>query len=201
MNREGMSSNLSGSEGACLALTFLNWQGRVFFVSCCLKGARSCRYVRPDSLQSPSAWKFLALRPVSFTICTTSLFFFSSGVLPWRAFLECVFCLSGSSELTVQKFNKGCQSAALEEVTIMTFAWRAPSIIIYDGLLSSLRTSQKAFGKSPLQYISPFYRSENWGILNNGRKLAILMVMCQNITVKKRSWQWQLLCALSCVRC
>ena len=55
MNSEGMSSNLSGSEGACLALTFLNWQGRVLFVSCCLKGAGSCRYVRPDSLQSPSA--------------------------------------------------------------------------------------------------------------------------------------------------
>lgn len=49
---------------------------------------------------------------------------------------------SESSELTVQKSNKECQSAALEDVAIMTFAWREPSIIIYDGLLSSLRTSQ-----------------------------------------------------------
>lgn len=197
MNSEGITSNLSGSEGACLPLPFLNWQGRAFFVPRCLKGAGSCRYVRPDSLQSPSAWKFLALCLVYFTICTTSLFFFSSGVLPWRAFPECDFFLSGPSELTVQKSNKECQSAVLEDI-IMTFAWRSPSIIIYDGLLSSLKASQEAFGKTLLQYISPFYRFENWGILKNGRKLAILMVMCQNIIVKKKLTMASTLCLILC---
>lgn len=58
---EGMSFKDSGSEGACLTLTFQNCQSRVFFVSCLLKGAGSWRDVRADCLQSPFAWISLAL--------------------------------------------------------------------------------------------------------------------------------------------
>lgn len=91
---EGASSKGSGSEGACLTLTFQNCRSRVFFVSCLLKGAGSWGDVRADVSSLPLheySWPFAV---VYFTLCISSLFLFSSGILPWRAIPECDFSVS-----------------------------------------------------------------------------------------------------------
>lgn len=92
---EGTSFKDSGSEGACLTLTFQNCRSRVFFVSCLLKGAGSWRDVRADCLQPPFAWIFLALcRGLLYT-----LYFLIILIFLWCSALKSFswmwfFCLS-----------------------------------------------------------------------------------------------------------